>query len=271
MPKLIDDAPEAVLGASGQPGPRVVRSVSRAMGLLKALAAESRPMSLTDLARTAGLSRPSTFHMLRTLELEGFISKTPAGSYQLDWGLYELGSSVVRSTELTRVARVHLDRVAEASGEAVLLSILDGDSVLYLDRGQAVESFSMVANMGRRNQLHTNASGKVLLAHQSEQFISRVLDHGLVAKTHATLREPQMLSESLSATRLKGHATCWEEDEVGLGSVAVPVRDYTGGVCAAMAIAGPIQRVNARTESGLVELLYEGAVRVSAALGASPE
>ena len=139
----VDAAPEA--------GPRIVRSVARAAALLKALAARGKPMGLSDLARAIEISKPATFHLLRTLELEGFVAKSAEATYQLDWGLYELGSAVIRSVDLTRVTRLHLDRLAEETGEAVLLSILDGESVLYLDRGQSTESFTMVANVGRRS------------------------------------------------------------------------------------------------------------------------
>ncbi|MGO4384403.1 IclR family transcriptional regulator [Specibacter sp. RAF43] len=246
----------------------MVHSVSRAVGLLKRLAVEGEPMALGDLARAVGLSKPATFHMLRTLELEGFISKTPAATYQLDWGLYELGSSVLHSVDLTRAARAHLDHLAEITGEAVLLSILDGDSLLYLDRGQAVESFSMVANMGRRSPLHTNASGKVLLAFQPAEFIAKFLGRRLIPRTQATLIDPRELNQMLAAVRLNGYSTCWEEEEIGLCSVAVPIRDYTGEVCAAMAIAGPARRVNAGAAEPLIRLLQDEAELISQRLGA---
>jgi DNA-binding IclR family transcriptional regulator len=248
-------------------GPRVVQSVSRAVHLLKALAVQSGPLSLAQLAQAVGLSKPSTFHMLRTLELEGFVSKTPNASYQLDWGLYELGSTVIRSVDLTRIARGYLDRVADITGEAVLLSILDGDSVLYLDRGQAVESFSMVANIGRRALLHVNASGKVLLAFQRPEFIADFLKRKLESKTQATLVDPRELDQALAAVRLNGYATCWEEEVLGISSVAVPIRDYSGEVCAAMAVAGPAVRVNTERRAELVAMLQANAALVSQALG----
>lgn len=261
---------EAIAGSESdraESAPRVVQSVSRAVRLLKALAAQGGPLSLAELAKAAGLSKTSVFHMLRTLELQGFVSKTSNAAYQLDWGLYELGSTVVRSVDLTRVARVYLDRVADITGEAVLLSILDGDSVLYLDRGQAVESFDMVANIGRRAPLHVNASGKVLLAFQRPKFIAEFLAHNLESKTQATLVDPRELDQDLAAVRLNGFATCWEEEVLGISSVAVPIRDYSGEVCAAMAVAGPAVRVNTLRMAELVAMLQATAALVSQALG----
>jgi DNA-binding IclR family transcriptional regulator len=225
-------------------------------------------MGLSDLARSIEISKPATFHLLRTLEIEGFVVKGSDATYQLDWGLYELGSAVIRSVDLTRVTRLHLDRLAEETGEAVLLSILDGESVLYLDRGQSSESFTMVANVGRRSPLHTNASGKVLLAHQDQSFVASVLGKPLSANTPGTVCNPRELEVQLLETRRDGYATCWQEQELGLCSVAVPIFDYTGKACAAMAIAGPAERVTKQTVPGFVQRLQDEAHQISSKLGA---
>ncbi|WP_308467082.1 IclR family transcriptional regulator [Rathayibacter soli] len=242
--------------------------MARAATLLKAMAARGKPMGLSDLARSIEISKPATFHLLRTLELEGFVVKGPDATYQLDWGLYELGSAVIRSVDLTRVTRIHLDRLAEETGEAVLLSILDGESVLYLDRGQSTESFTMVANVGRRSPLHTNASGKVLLAHQDQRFIATVLGKPLEANTPATVCNPRELEVQLLDVRRDGYATCWQEQELGLCSIAVPIFDYTGKACAAMAIAGPAERVTKLSVPGFVQRLQDEAHQISSKLGA---
>ena len=165
-------------------------------------------------------------------------------------------------------AGFHLDRLAEETGEAVLLSILDGESVLYLDRGQSTESFTMVANVGRRSPLHTNASGKVLLAHQDQQFVASVLGKPLHANTPSTVCNPRELEAQLLDARRDGYATCWQEQELGLCSIAVPIFDYTGKACAAMAIAGPAERVSKQSVTGLVQRLHEEAQQISARLGA---
>lgn len=248
-------------------GKRVVQSVSRAASLMKAMAAKGRPMGLSDLAGAIGISKPATYHLLRTLELEGFVAKGPDALYQLDWGLYELGSAVIRSVSLTQVARGHLDRLADQTGEAVLLSILDDRSVLYLDRGQSADSFVMVANVGRRSPLHTNASGKVLLAYQPQSVVADVLAAPLEAKTPATVCNPQELAEQLAKVRVDGYATCWQEQEIGLCSVACPIFDYTGRVCAAIAIAGPAERIDQAAVAQLAAAARREAQAISQQLG----
>ena len=253
--------------ADAEPGTRVVQSVERAFVLLKVLARYGRPMSLSDLARAVDTSKPATYHLLRTLMLQSVVAKRHDALYELSWGLWELGSAVVRSTDLARVARFHLDRLAEESGMAVLLSVRDQHSVIYLDRGQSSESFDLVANTGRRSSLHANASGKVLLAHSSAEFVNEILALDLRSFTSNTISRPAALRAELGRVRERGYAGCWQEQEVGMSSVAVPIRDYSG-VIAALAIAGPAGRVNRRSVQRLVGLLSREADEISAQLGA---
>lgn len=253
--------------AADPPAKRVVQSVSRAANLMKAMANKGRPMGLSDLAAAIGISKPATYHLLRTLEMEGFVAKGPDALYQLDWGLYELGSAVIRSVSLTQIARGHLDRLADETGEAVLLSILDDRSVLYLDRGQSAESFVMVANVGRRSPLHTNASGKVLLAFQPPDVVAAVLSRPLEAKTPSTVCNPQVLAEQLARAQADGYATCWQEQEIGLCSVACPIFDYTGGICAGIAIAGPAERIDEAAVPALAAAARREALAISQKLG----
>ncbi|MEO6943338.1 MAG: IclR family transcriptional regulator [Lacisediminihabitans sp.] len=243
--------------------PRLVRSVVHASALLKALHRMGGPSTLSDLARKVGLSKPATHTLLKTLELSGFVVRDSNSRYQLGWGLYELGSSVARSLEVTKVARMHLDRLAELTGEAVLLGILDNSSVLYLDRGQAGEPFSMVANIGRRSPLHTNASGKVLLAYQNSRYINRVAKESLAPTTSLTITDANGLRMELGRIREHGYATCWQEQEIGLASVAVPIFGSAHSVQAALAIAGPTKRLDKPTLPRLLAALRATASDIS--------
>lgn len=246
---------------------RLVRSVGHAIGLMRILAESNNGLTLSELTRRGGLSKTSTFHLVRTLEVERFVARNETGKYRLSWGAYEIGSVVARSVDLTRAARVHLDRLAERTGEAALLAIAEGQSVLYLDRGQSDQSFTMVANVGRRSPLHTNASGKALLAHMPDRVVESVIAAGLERRTSATIVDPQILREELGTIRSRGYAACWQEQEPALNSIAVPLWDYTGQVCATLTVAGPSTRLTRRAVPRLLGILQDEAASVSAELG----
>ncbi|WP_442213780.1 IclR family transcriptional regulator [Specibacter sp. RAF43] len=268
MKSSADSPPPAV--PAEHKAPRTVQSVARASQLLKALGRLSRPTSLSDLSRRVNLSKPATYNLLKTLEVEGLISKDAQARYQLSWGMYELGTAVVRSVDLTRLARFHLDRLAKETGQAVLLGILDEESVLYLDRGQSDSAFSMTANTGRRSPLHSNASGKVLLAGESPEYVAAVLGKGLKAYTSRTITGAEELRSVLQKVNSRGYATCWEERELGLSSISVPVRNHTGAVQAAMTIAAPSNRLNSTTLSKFLFPLQKEAAAISEKMGWFP-
>ncbi|WP_308467084.1 IclR family transcriptional regulator [Rathayibacter soli] len=260
----------AISAAPAAKEPRVVRSLVHASGLLKALHKSGRPTSLSDLARKIQLSKPATYVLLQTLEAEGLIVKDEAARYTLGWGLYELGSAVIRPVDFARAARMQLDHLAQRTGEIVLLGILDRGSVLYLDRGEVDDNFAMIANVGRRSPLHTTASGKVLLAYQDAAYVNAHVRRPLRQATSQTITDPAALVNALHRVRARGYALCRQEQEIGLSSIAVPVFGPAGGVQAALAIATPASKFTFDALPRLLDELQKTSVLIAAVPAVAP-
>jgi IclR family transcriptional regulator, KDG regulon repressor len=252
-----------------EPAARRVKAVDHAIDVLNVIAEANRSLGVSEIARRAGLSKATTHHMLVTLETRRFVMRDPdSACYRLSWALYELGANVVRNVNLSRVARPYLDRLAAQTGESTLLGILDGGAVLYLDRGEAPGGLRMSADAGRRGPLHGTASGKVLLAFSSDAtFAEAVLSEPLAKFTGTSVTNPAALRRQLAQVRTRGYATCWQEREVGLCSLAVPLRDYTGAVVGSLALAGPASRLNTRTYQAHLPPLRATAHRIELHLG----
>jgi DNA-binding IclR family transcriptional regulator len=255
--------------SSAAKGSRRVRSVEHALDVLDCMGAVGRPLGVTDIARRTGLSKATVHHVLATLLARRYVMKDPYTSlYRLGWALYELGSSVVRDVEFTRAARPFLDRLAAETGEAVLLGILDDDAVLYLDRGESPMGLSMVANAGRRGPLHATASGKVLLAFTSDvQLVERVLSVPLAKYTDATVTDVTELRRELATVRKQGYAICRQEREVGLCSLAVPLRNYTGLVVGSLALAEAAERLDGNAIKRVLTYLRATAHQIEVHIG----
>jgi DNA-binding IclR family transcriptional regulator len=249
---------------------RVVNSVQHAARILRILGGAADPMSMSDVARRVNLSKTATYHLLKTLELEKFVAKDSGARYRLSWGVYELGSSVIRSIDLTRVARVHVDKLASDIGEVVLIGIVDEGTVLYVDRVASAGATDMLASAGRRTALHATASGKLLLAHQRDGFVQATIEAGLARRTRATICDGDALQAELAQIRANGYATCWQEFDNALSSVAAPLVDYTGFAIAALAIAGSSKRIAPASLPSLLNQLLPTAEAISAELGAAP-
>jgi DNA-binding IclR family transcriptional regulator len=234
--------------------------------MLKALRADPRAATLSDLARRVGLSKPAALSLLHTLREHRLVTRDASLRYRLDWGTYELGSAVSTAEPLIGAARFEVDELARRSGQAALVSILHGGGVLYVDTTVPGEQFRMAANDGKTAPLHATASGKVLLAHQPASIIRDVLRGSLPATTSRTITDPQELGRELDRIRRCGYATCHQEFEVGLSSMAVPVQDALGRTHAALAVAGPSSRFSGVFVARLFGLLAEAASRVQTAL-----
>lgn len=243
---MVDEVVE-LAGAGREP--RRVKSVDHAIDVLGAMARTGGAVGVSQLARHTGLSKATVYHLLATLERRRFVIRDPASAlYRLSWALYELGANVVREVDLSRIARPYLDMLARQLGESVLLGILDEDAVLYLDRGEAPIELRMVANTGRRGRLHATASGKVLLAFNSDAGLwDRVVKQGLPRLTAATITDPDRLRHEIAQVRQQGFAVCWQEGEVGLCSVAIALHDYTGAAVGCLTVAGPSTRLTSAT------------------------
>jgi DNA-binding IclR family transcriptional regulator len=248
--------------------PRVVNAVRHAALILRILGSSAEPVSMSDVARRAKLSKPATFHLLKTLEVEKFVARDAAARYRLSWGVYELGTAVIRSIDLTRVARTYVDKLAADMREVVLIGIIDEHSVLYVDCVASTGATAMLANVGRRTALHATASGKLLLAHQPDSFIRATIEAGLARRTPATIFDGAALRAELTQIRTSGYATCWQEFDVNLSSIAAPLVDYTGHTIAALAIAGSSERITRAALPRMLEQLLPAAEAISSELGA---
>jgi IclR family KDG regulon transcriptional repressor len=253
--------------ATQRRGPRRVQAVDHAIDVLECLARAGTAVGVSDIARQTGLSKATAHHLLATLEARRLVMRDGhSASYRLGWGLYELGSVVVRSVDLSRVARPVLDKLALETGESVLLGIRDEDSVLYLDRGDAPAGFHMVATAGRRSPLHSTASGKLLLAFAADEVVDEYLNRPMERFTEATLTDPEALREQLVQIRAVGYATCWQERELGLCSVAVALHDHSGET-ASLTLAAPAGRLTPESVDAHLVPLRAAALDIEAQLG----
>jgi len=217
--------------------PRTVRSVSHAVELLRLLARAQAPLTLSVLSRRIGLSKPAVYNLMNSLVFEGLAQRDPTGGYRLGWTAYELAGRVAEARELAEAARFALMELAGEVPGAALLSVIDHDGVLYVDREQEDPAFVTLATIGHRSPLHATASGKALLAGLPDREVRRVLSGPLSPSTTATITEPRALAADLQRVRAEGYAVCWGEHEPALASLAVPVVGKGGRAGAALAVA----------------------------------
>jgi len=246
-----------------------LQSVDRAIAILGSFVDTASDLGVTDLSQQLGLPKSTVHRLLTTLEQGGLVEQDPATEkYRLGVGLVRMAGRVLMRMDLQQAAQSHLQALAQACQETVNLSILTSDDKVINIAG--FPSPRMVRNVGwigREMLPHSVSSGKVLLAHLSEQRVAHILAAELPHFTEETITDPTRLREELAQIRQQGYAVAREELEEGLSAVAAPIMDHEGHVIAVISVSGPSFRL---TEDRLVELAAmtcEAAEAVSRQLG----
>jgi IclR family transcriptional regulator, pca regulon regulatory protein len=215
-------------------GPDFVEALARGLDVLACFDADHRNMTLSEVAAAARLARPTARRLLLTLEELGFV-RSVGNTFQLTPRVLTLGMAYVGALGLWDIARPHLEALVASTGESSSMTQLDGSDVVYVARVSVPKLIALRVEIGTRFPAVQTSQGKVLLAALSPAELEATLALPSRAGLPAYIgRTPEQLHEELVGVRARGWALADEELAPGVRSVAVPVRDASGSVRAAM-------------------------------------
>ena len=251
--------------ASAQPSGATLRSVSIALDVIDALA-DAPELSLSELARRIGVAKSTAHRTCAVLAQRGLLDRTEAGGYRLGLRFVEYGHLATERTAVRDRGLPLLVELRNALGETVQIGVPAGADVVYVERVEGQRALRYTTN-SRRSPIHRSSAGKVLAAFNPDMVEARV-KAGLTPSTGYTIVVPKVLVGELRRVRTQGYTRSVDETEIGLSSLAVPVRaDPEGPVIAAISMVGPTARVVGEHESRHLELLQAGAKKLGDAIG----
>ena len=220
-----------------QPSGEFVQSLARGFAVIRAFDEQHADLTLSEVAARAGLSRATARRFLYTLVALEYV-RTDGRVFALTPRVLQLGHAYLSSLQLPAVAEPHLKRLSEQVGESTSASVLDGDDVVYVARVANRRIMTVSISVGTRFPAHATSMGRVLLAHLPPEELTAYLDRAdLRALTPQTVTSTSQLRAVLLQVREQGWALVDQELEVGLRSVAVPLRGRGGHVVAAMNVS----------------------------------
>ncbi len=239
-------------------------SAERSLRLIGHLANTGRPLSLAELAEALELPKATAHRLCMHLMELGFVMRSiDEREYVVGPALRRLALDTLNHGTVRGLRhKVLTDLVAEV-GETCNFTTLDGAEVLYLDRVEAPWPWRLTLDVGVHVPLHCTASGKLFLAlmdkARRDTLIKRLK---LPRLTSNTLTSADALRQQCAEIARQGHALDREEFIHGLVAAAVPVRDASGEVRAAIAVHAPIARMSAERVAGCVPALHGAAGRI---------
>jgi len=243
-------------------------SVANAVALLKSFTSTSPNWGVSDLAAHSGQSKSSVHRILSTFTDEGLLEQDAStGRYRLGLALYDLAAAVPSQRTLHEAVLLPMTDLRNASGETVQVGVLDGRQVVYVERLDSPNTVRLFAELGRRNDAHCTSSGKVLLAFLNKPALEKVLKGWEPRRqTEHTIVTRKALTAEFERVRNVGFAENRQEFELGVVSIAAPIRDSVGTTIAAMSVAGPANRMDHRRDQ-LAEAVIAMALATSRRLG----
>ena len=147
------------------------------MSILLCLDANSPSLDAATLSSRTGLSRSTVYRLLGTLEQAGMVRKH-GSRFELGPNVLKLAGGYRAANHISLHAKSVLDELAEQVHTGVTLAVLDGDVVVTVETGNAVNGDYVLQphELGRRIPATATSVGRMLLAFQEAELGARV-DH----------------------------------------------------------------------------------------------
>ncbi len=227
--------------------PNFMTSLARGLLVIQAFSQQRQQLSISQLSKRTGLSRASVRRCLHTLSKLGFAGTDEGKNFYLRPRILTLGHSYLASMPLATAAQPILEHLSQILHESCSIALLDGTEIVYLARANVSRIMAIDLGVGTRLPAFCTSMGRVLLAHLTPEVLETVLPKiEFTRYTERTVTSIEKLKQLMATVRREGYALVDQELELGLRSMAVPVRNSSGRVVAALNVGAHGQRVSAQ-------------------------
>jgi IclR family pca regulon transcriptional regulator len=214
-----------------------VIGLEKGLSVIEAFSQVKGPATLSQLAKVTGHSRASVRRSLLTLCQLGYAWQS-GRNFMLAPRTLRLGHAFFQSEELSRRVQPVLELLSERTRESASLAVLDSREVVFIARATHRRSLSAGFSVGTRLPVFCSATGRVLLAQQPRSIVEHLLRN--MARPALTIHTPTEVSHIMrliDKARTLKYAISDQEIELGLRSIAVPIRLGDGPVQGAISLS----------------------------------
>ena len=211
-----------------------------------------------EIARFAGVAPTTAYRMLNLLVADGFLVRVPdLSGFALGRRTAELSRAAV-ATDTSPTLHETVEELRSHTRFGLYVASFAGWRLRFVDQDpdHEIVGITLLAK-----NLHANALGKVMLAHNP------ALNEGLELRrlTDFTVCDPEVLRAELMQAQLDGHAFENQECRLGRSALAVPIRNHAAEVVGGLCLQGSPLRVSP-TDYEQLRFLHEGSRRLTGLL-----
>lgn len=243
-------------------GRDMMGGLAKGLSIIEAFSAERPRLSISEAADIAELDRATARRCLLTLAELGYAAYD-GKFFTVTPKVLRLGTACLATMPLPRIVQPFLDQMSENIGQSTSVSILDDIEIVYVARAAQRRVMSIALMPGSRLPAYCTSMGRVLLSSLAVEDRRVLLERSAItARTPMTLTDIDALLAEIEETAARGYAMIDQEVEVGLRSLAVPLRNVRGKTVAALnvgvaASAGSMQELIERYLPALTAVQME--------------
>lgn len=203
----------------------LMSGLAKGLVVIETFTSERPRQSISEVSAASGLDRATARRCLLTLAHHGY-ADYDGKFFTLRPRVLRLGTACLATMPLPQIVQPLLDQLSEKIGQSSSVSILDGDEIVYVARAARRRVMSIGLMPGSRLPAYCTSMGRVLLAALPEAQARAILQaQPLAARTPLTRTDPEVILQELATIREQGFAVIDQEVEIGLRSIAVPIRN----------------------------------------------
>jgi DNA-binding IclR family transcriptional regulator len=240
--------------------PTTLQTVERALAFLEAVAQARRPPRLKEVAQELGINVTTSYHLLNTLQLAGYLIRDSDGTLRIGGRTAILYQGLVRNFALGRELTPVVEELSARTGETAYIAALNREKVIIqavIEGDQAVRVTGLY--VGFSGSEHIRASGKAVLAHLPDEQRNAALRNSMPG---APAEELNSVIHELHKVRELGWAQDDGQFQEGVCCIAAPFFGSGGAVTGSVAVSVPAARFAAARE-GITEAVLDSARHAS--------
>lgn len=243
-----------------------IAGLAKGLAIIEVFGQRQSMLTVTEASEATGISRAAARRCLRTLHQTGY-ADFDGKYYRLLPRILRLGNAYIVSNSLPRYVQPIIETTSERTKRSMSVAVLDGTDVLIIARAHVRRSLSVGLGIGSRLPAYCSANGRILLSGlldpQLDAFLKRLEPRQLTV--HTKIR-PSEIARSIRTARTAGYATNDQEVELGVRTIAVPIRDRAGTIVASVSTSGPVDDPDLKALLKMLPELEAARRRIEASL-----
>ncbi len=219
-----------------------LQGLERGLAVIRAFSADAPSLTLSEVARSVGITPATARRILLTLEELGYV-RSDSRRFSLTPRVLALGWAYLSSLDLGELAGPFMEELSAKTRESCSIATLDLPDIVYVARVPTSRIMTVALGVGARLPAYPTSMGRVLLAGLADDeltsYLSTLQAESLTART---VTSADKLRETVSRARADGFALVDQELELGLRSIAAPIRNSRGRTIAALNVSAHASR-----------------------------